>query len=32
MVASAILPVAMYKNKLHFLFGKENPNEESAPG
>ena len=32
MVASAILPVAIYKNKLHFLFGKENPNEDSAPG
>lgn len=32
MVAAAILPVAIYKNKLHFLFGKENPHEDSAPG
>ena len=32
MVASALLPVALYKNKLHFLFGKENPHEKSAPG
>ena len=32
MVGSSILPVTIYKNKLYFLFGKENPNEKSAPG
>lgn len=32
MVGTSILPVAIYNNKLHFLFGKENPNEKSAPG
>jgi hypothetical protein len=32
MVAGSILPVALYKNKLHFLFGKENPMEDSAKG
>ena len=32
MVAGSILPVALYKNRLHFLFGKENPMEDSAKG
>ena len=32
MVAGSILPVALHKNKLHFLFGKENPMEDSAKG
>jgi hypothetical protein len=32
MVAGSILPVAIYKNKLHFLFGKENPLEDSSRG
>jgi 8-oxo-dGTP pyrophosphatase MutT (NUDIX family) len=32
MVAGSILPVAIYKNKLHFLFGKENPLEDSNKG
>lgn len=32
MVAGSILPVALYKNNLHFLFGKENPMEDSAKG
>jgi len=32
MVAGSILPIAIYKNKLYFLFGKENPREDSAPG
>lgn len=32
MVAGSILPVALYKGKLHFLFGKECPLEESAKG
>ena len=32
MVAGSILPVTMYKNKLYFLFGKENPMEDSAKG
>jgi len=32
MVAGSILPVALYKGKLHFLFGKENPMEDSAKG
>lgn len=32
MVAASLLPITIYKNKLYFLFGKENPNESSAPG
>ena len=32
MVAGSILPVCIYKNKLHFLFGKENKKENSAKG
>ena len=32
MVAGSILPVAIYNNKLYFLFGKENKFEDSAPG
>ena len=32
MVGTSILPVAFYKNKLYFLFGKENAYEKSAPG
>jgi hypothetical protein len=32
MPAASILPVAIYKNKLFFLFGKENPMEDSARG
>lgn len=32
MVAGSILPVAIYKNKLYFLFGKENPLEDSSKG
>lgn len=32
MVAGSILPVALYKNKLYFLFGKENDYKVSAPG
>jgi len=32
MVAGSILPVTIYKNKLYFLFGKENPMEDSAKG
>ena len=32
MVGASILPVAIHKNKLYFLFGKENLNEKSAPG
>lgn len=32
MVAGSILPVAWYKNKLYFLFGKENSMEDSAKG
>ena len=32
MVAGSILPVAYYKNKLYFLFGKENPMEDSSKG
>lgn len=32
MVASSILPVAIHKGKLYFLFGKENEMEDSAPG
>lgn len=32
MVASSILPVALHKGELYFLFGKECPLEESAKG
>lgn len=32
MPGSSILPVAVYNNKLYFLFGKENPKEDSAIG
>ena len=32
MVGSSILPVAYYKNQLYFLFGKENPMEDSHRG
>lgn len=32
MVAGSILPVAIHKNKLYFLFGKENPLEDSSKG
>lgn len=32
MPGSSILPVAIHKNKLFFLLGKENSLEESAPG
>jgi 8-oxo-dGTP pyrophosphatase MutT (NUDIX family) len=32
MVAGSILPITIYKNKLYFLFGKENPLEDSAKG
>lgn len=32
MVAGSILPVAIHKNKLYFLFGKENPLESSSKG
>lgn len=32
MVGSSILPVAYHKNKLFFLFGKENSMEDSAKG
>lgn len=32
MVAASILPVAMHKGKLYFLFGKENEMEDSAKG
>ena len=32
MVAGSILPVTIYKNKLFFLFGKENPMEDSSKG
>ena len=32
MVASSILPVAIHKGKLFFLFGKENEMEDSAKG
>jgi len=32
MVAGSILPVTIHKNKLYFLFGKENPMEDSAKG
>jgi len=32
MVAASILPVAIFKGKLYFLFGKENKMEDSAKG
>jgi len=32
MVGSSILPIAYHKNQLYFLFGKENPMEDSAKG
>jgi len=32
MVAGSVLPIAFHKNKLYFLFGKENPMEDSSPG
>lgn len=32
MVAGSILPVTIYKNQLLFLFGKENPMEDSSKG
>jgi 8-oxo-dGTP pyrophosphatase MutT (NUDIX family) len=32
MVASSILPVALHKGKIYFLFGKENEMEDSAKG
>ena len=32
MVAGALLPVALHQGKLFFLFGKENPLEDSAKG
>jgi hypothetical protein len=32
MVAGSLLPVALHKNKLYFLFGKENPMEDSSKG
>jgi len=32
MVAGSILPVTFHKNKLYFLFGKENSMEDSAKG
>jgi hypothetical protein len=32
MVAGSILPVTIHKNKLYFLFGKENSMEDSAKG
>jgi len=32
MVASSILPVTIHNDKLYFLFGKENPMEDSAKG
>jgi len=31
-MGAGILPTAIYKNKLYFLFGKENKYEDSAPG
>lgn len=31
-MGAGILPVTMHNNKLHFLFGKENKFEKSAPG
>jgi 8-oxo-dGTP pyrophosphatase MutT (NUDIX family) len=32
MVASGFLPCCIYKNKIHFLFGKEAPTETDAKG
>jgi len=32
MVAGSILPVTLHKGKLYFLFGKENPMEDSSKG
>ena len=32
MVAGSILPITIHNNKLYFLFGKENPLEDSAKG
>jgi 8-oxo-dGTP pyrophosphatase MutT (NUDIX family) len=32
MVAGSILPVTLHNNKLYFLFGKENPMEQSSKG
>ncbi len=32
MVAGSILPVALHNGQLHFLFGKENPMEDSSKG
>jgi len=32
MVAGSILPIAIHKNQLFFLFGCENPYEKDAPG
>ena len=32
MVAGSIIPVSIHKGKLYFLFGKENPMEDSAKG
>ena len=32
MVAASILPVALHKGKIYFLFGKENEMEDSAKG
>lgn len=32
MVGASILPVSIHNNELHFLFGKENQREKSAPG
>jgi len=32
MVAGSILPVTIHNNKLYFLFGKENPMEDSSKG
>jgi len=32
MVAASILPVSIHNGKLYFLFGKENPMEDSSKG
>ena len=32
MVAAGILPIAFHRGKIYFLFGKENPMEDSAKG
>lgn len=32
MVAGSILPIAIHENKIYFLFGKENPLEDSSKG